>query len=210
MPFETLIEDARGFLTELAGNNNREWFTAQKSRYDDQLKSPALALLDIVSADLQRMTGAPVTAKLFRPQRDVRFSKDKTPYHTHLHMMWTAGGVGAYFFGIDLDRTVAGGGAMGLEKDHLTAYRSRVDGAKGADLVRCLRDLDSQGFTIGEPELKRVPPPFAADHPRGEMLRRKSLSLWRPIPAESINLRNSLKGGFAALLPLQQWLAKLS
>ena len=209
MPFETLIPDTHSFMAELAANNSRDWFLENKARFEETLKAPATILMDVVAADLQKISGAPVTAKLFRPHRDVRFSKDKTPYHTHLHMMWTSEKAGAYFFGIDLDKVVVGGGAMGFDKDRLTAFRTRLDGPKGADLARILSELQAQGFASSEPELKRVPSPFGADHTHAELLRRKSLSMWRPVDEATPNLRNTLKGGFAALLPLQDWLSKL-
>ena len=87
-PFAQLIPEAKIFLRELATNNSRDWFTANKTRYQTQLKAPALLLQEQLSANLTKITGDSVSAKLFRPQRDIRFSKDKTPYHCHLHMLW--------------------------------------------------------------------------------------------------------------------------
>lgn len=86
-PFARLIPEARAFLSELATHNERNWFTEHKSRYETELKAPALLLLDQVAHDIGRKTGNPPKPKLFRPHRDVRFSKDKTPYTTYLHMM---------------------------------------------------------------------------------------------------------------------------
>lgn len=90
-PFASLIPDARRFLGELFENNSRDWFAGQKSRYDADLKIPATLLLDQIAQDVGRATGATLTPKLFRAHRDVRFSKDKTPYHTHLHLLWATG-----------------------------------------------------------------------------------------------------------------------
>lgn len=84
--FARLIPDARAFLTELSANNTRDWFTTRKSRYEADLKAPALALLEEGAQAIARITGQMPHTKLFRPHRDVRFSKDKTPYHTHLHL----------------------------------------------------------------------------------------------------------------------------
>ncbi len=88
-PFADLIPQARAFLGELSSNNTRDWFTAHKTRYESKLKAPALLFLDQVAHDLGRSTGQSLRPKLFRAHRDVRFSKDKTPYHTHLNMLWT-------------------------------------------------------------------------------------------------------------------------
>ncbi|MEM8536231.1 MAG: DUF2461 family protein [Pseudomonadota bacterium] len=86
--FTKLIPEARTFLRTLSANNNRAWWQDNKATYDTALKAPAQALLADLSAPLAKIADAPVKSKLFRPHRDVRFSKDKTPYNTHLHMMW--------------------------------------------------------------------------------------------------------------------------
>lgn len=212
MPYDKLITDARAFLHELADNNTRDWFLDNKARYDTDLKAPALALLDQGSADLAKLTGLPVSPKLFRPQRDIRFSKDKTPYKTHLHMLWDVGQTGAktaFFFGIESKRTVLGGGCMKFEKDKLTAFRSAVDTEEGQKLERAITEAREQGIRFSEPELARVPPPFAQDHPRGALLRHKSLTFWRDLPEDVTNLRATLKDGFAELMPLQTWMLQL-
>lgn len=207
-PFQRLIPEAQAFLLDLSQNNTRDWFQTHKPRYDTALKGPAMALLDVVSADLQRLTGAPVTPKLFRPQRDVRFSKDKTPYHLHVHMLWGVGGSSGtgYFFGIELDRIVLGAGCMGMQGDALTAYRQRVAGPDGADLAGILGTLTHQGIRLNAPELKRVPAPFDKAHPQGDLLRRKSLTLWQDMEKPPTDLRAVLNDGFTQLLPVMRWL----
>ena len=112
-----LITDARAFLTRLNRNNTRDWWQAHKAEYDTGLRDPALALLDKMAPQLARLAGHDITTKLFRPHRDVRFSKDKTPYQTHLHMMWQIESEArqnpVFFFGIGLDYVTAGAGIMG-------------------------------------------------------------------------------------------------
>ncbi|MEM7321192.1 MAG: TIGR02453 family protein [Pseudomonadota bacterium] len=181
-PFEQLIPDARSFLSELAENNTRDWFTDQKKRYDADLKTPATLLLEQFAQSIGPGTGT----KLFRPHRDVRFSKDKTPYHTHLHMLWKLPGDGpqtpGFFFGIAPDYVSVGGGVMGFEKTALTNWRNAVDGPSGAKLEDLLGGLVAGGMRVGEPDLKRVPAPFDKEHPQGDLLRRKSLTIWRDLP----------------------------
>lgn len=116
-PFATLISDSRAFLNALADNNTKDWFNDNKPTYEAQLRAPALALLDTMAASLEKQSGQVPSTKLFRPHRDVRFSKDKTPYHLHLHMLWSTPPVG-YFFGIGRDYLSVGGGIMGFDKDH--------------------------------------------------------------------------------------------
>ena len=215
-PFDTLIPEARAYLSELDANNTREWFLDNKDRYDSELKAPALALLDAVAADLERMTGHRVSPKLFRPQRDIRFSKDKTPYKTHLHMLWDIdGGSGsgldrsAFYFGVELDRIVLGGGCMGMDKAKLAAFRKRVASPKGKDLMRAMAAASAEGTRFSDPDLKRVPAPFPTDHPQGELLKHKTLTFWREVDCDTKDLRKTLQGGFAKLMPLQEWLLAL-
>lgn len=216
MPFDSLIPTARQFLTELDANNSRDWFLANKDRYDADLKAPSLALLDVVAADLERLTGLPVTPKLFRPQRDIRFSKDKTPYKTHLHMLWDCGTAGrktAFYFGVELDRVVMGGGCMGMDKEKLMGFRRALDSTKGPALQDAIARATAQGVRFSEPELKRVPAPFPAEHPLGELLRHKSLTFWSALDDQPddqpIDLPAALSAGFATLMPMQDWLLDL-
>lgn len=203
--FETFITDAQRFLTELAQGNTREWFTAQKSRYDADLKAPAEHLLASLAPPLETLSGGPMTTKLFRPQRDVRFSKDKTPYHTHLHMLWSLPEGPGWFFGIAPDYVTAGAGIMAFGKDGLDRYRAAVNGPDGADLADILAAL---GGRMEPPELKRVPAPHDKDHPRGELLRRKSLAVWQDglVPDLAGDLPGGLMAIFERYQPLIGWL----
>lgn len=208
--FETLVPDARSFLRDLSANNNRDWFLDHKSRYEDQLKAPALALLDVIGAELEKRTGAPVETKLFRPHRDVRFSKDKTPYHTHLHMLWSGGGMG-WFLGIAPDYVSAGAGVFGFDKSQLTTWREMVDN-DGDVIAATLSGLQDKGARLGAPELKRVPAPFDKEHPHGALLRRKGLHLWFDTDEATLKkdgLTHWVSTAFSELLPVQTALRPL-
>lgn len=212
--FQSLIPDARAFLGELAENNNRDWFLANKDRYDSTLKRPAELLLEQAGADLAKSLETEVKPKLFRANRDVRFSKDKTPYHQHLHMLWTVdlGGIQplGFFFGISLNYISVGAGLMGFEKDTLTSWRAMIDGPLGADYAAQISTLGNQGFRFGEPELKRVPAPYDKEHPRGELLKRKSLSAWKDFDENGITApTKTLATVFKDLDPLVQMLGGL-
>lgn len=176
--FDTLIEDAQIFLRDLACNNSRDWFHAHKSDYDSKLRDPARALLDEMSVRLQTLTGAGVSSKLFRAHRDVRFSKDKTPYNTHLHMMWSVQAGArqdpALFFGIDTTQVTVGTGMMEFSKDVLADWRKMVD-LDGAHMASRIAGVTDLGYEVWEPKLKRVPAPFDKDHPHGGLLRHKGL-----------------------------------
>ncbi|WP_425045560.1 DUF2461 domain-containing protein [Primorskyibacter sp. S87] len=185
-PFHALIADAREFLNDLEANNSRDWFQGEKDRYDQKLKQPALRLLDQLSATFARMPDVPSVPKLFRPHRDVRFSKDQTPYHTHLHMLWSSGRVPGrgpcLFFGVSPTYVRFGGGIMAFEKTGLDDWRQAIDGNFGSELSALLVQLERLGFLPEEPELKRVPAPYQKDHAHADLLRRKGLTVWRDLP----------------------------
>jgi uncharacterized protein (TIGR02453 family) len=203
-PFAALIPEARAFLSDLATHNNRDWFLEHKAQYDSTLKTPAILLLDQIAFDMRRQMGRSLTTKLFRPHRDVRFSKDKTPYHTHLHMMWSSGGSGpALFLGISPDYVRVGGGFMQFDKTTLPDWRTAVDGAFGSQLQGILADLAANGFTPDAPELKRIPAPFAKDHPQGDLLRRKGLAVWTDVaPSDWTSPLATLNQSFGQIAPL--------
>lgn len=180
--FATLVSDARAFLAELADNNRREWFNANKARYEADLKAPATQLLDHVADAVTSKGGERPATKLFRPQRDVRFSKDKTPYHTHLHMLWSLQPAGGLFFGISPDYVTLGGGIMAFDKPVIDAWRKALDTSFGDDITTALGSAAAKGYEPREPELKRVPAPYPQDHPQGENMRRKGLAIWREVP----------------------------
>lgn len=210
-PFATLISDSRAFLSALADNNTKDWFGENKPTYEAQLKAPALALLDTVAASLGKQTGHVPSTKLFRPHRDVRFSKDKTPYHLHLHMLWSTPPVG-YFFGIGREYISVGGGIMGFDKDRLTSWRTAVVGPKGTQIAAVLADLQSQGARMDAPELKRVPAPYDKDHPQVALLKRKSCTVWFDFEESALTkggLVPQLETAFQNLQPLMQLLATL-
>jgi uncharacterized protein (TIGR02453 family) len=205
--FSTFIPDAQRFLGALAQNNTRHWFLSQKAAYEADLKTPALLLLDQIAHDLHKQTGFDFDSKLFRPHRDVRFSKDKTPFHTHLHMMWSerAGlcqDIG-YFFGIAPDYVTTGGGIMAFNKDALTKWRTAVDGPFGDKMACATTTAIHNGCAVRDPDLKRVPSPFGADHRHADLLRRKGLSLWREVPQQDrADPAAALHTSFAAFAPV--------
>lgn len=198
---------SRAFLRDLSDNNDREWFRAHKARYDSDLKRPAERLLADLTPDLEALGQAPVKTKVFRPHRDVRFTEDKTPYQTHLHILWSHDDGRGWFFGLSPDYATAGAGLMHLTGETLTKWREAVAGPDGAALQKL---LDTNGWRVDAPELKRVPSPFAADHPNAALLLRKGLVAWRDNLDTALqeDPRAALHRAFADLAPLQDWLLR--
>lgn len=208
MTFDTLITDAQKFLAALAVNNTRDWFHANKTIYDSRLRDPAKALLEDMTPRLTKLTGFPVTTKLFRANRDVRFSKDKTPYTTHLHMMWTVQSGArqdpALFFGINTTDVTVATGLFEFNKDVLADWRKMVD-LDGDYIAGRIAAAQAQGFDPWPPKLKRVPPPFDKNHPHGTLLRHKGLVMAGQ-PKLSGSLPDALGAAYSAVWPVSDML----
>lgn len=209
--FTTLVPDALGFLEDLAANNSRDWFIANKARFEAEVKNPAEALLAVLGAKLEAATGAPQTPKLYRIHRDLRFSKDKTPYNTHLHLQWTdkATGIG-HFFGVARTYVSAGIGAMGFDKPTLNRWRDRIADESGAGFARLVDRMQEAGLRIDPPALKRVPAPYSQDHPRAALLKRKGIAVWHDLgESEQVFSDVALEAAFARMSPFRMALAEI-
>lgn len=178
--FTRMIDTSNQFFSELSTNNSREWFEPRKALYTNEIKEPALRFADLVSQDLEAATKTIHTAKLFRIYRDVRFSKDKAPYNAHLHMIWSPSGTAStapmWFFGSDPKGIVFMMGYPTLKGDELARYRGMIDQI-GPDITKATQSAGASLTSWGSDPLKRVPKPYAADHPSGDLLRRKGLVL---------------------------------
>jgi uncharacterized protein (TIGR02453 family) len=176
------------FFLELQARQSREWFKANKERYEYLWVRPLRALLEDLSERLSdvfpEMPEAP--KHIFRIQRDTRFSPDKSPYKTHVaahvhvrpHSVgdWSAPGMYIHF---GLDDSVAAIGRWGMDKEAVQVYRQAVaHERKGTELQKLVDGLKAAGFHVSSHEsLKRVPPPYPQDHPRGELLKLKGLAV---------------------------------
>jgi uncharacterized protein (TIGR02453 family) len=204
--FEGFPKDGVLFLKELTDNNDKEWFADQKKRFKSQLEAPAKAFV----AEMEDRLGEEWNSKIFRIYRDVRFSKDKTPYNTHLRIGFTRDGEASLFFSLEPEELILGSGVYEFSKEALTRYREAVAGSQGTELVTVIDDLQGQGFRLDEPELKRVPRGLDKDHPRGSLLRRKSLALWRndkvPKAIHGPDAVDHCLGVFEQLADLRSWM----
>lgn len=179
-------KDSTAFLQALAKNNNRDWFTENKTRYETTIKHPAKAFSQDMAGALDKLTGLSHRPKIFRIYRDIRFSKDKTPYNTHQRISFIPetkrAGPPAWFLSLEKDHLILGTGVFGYEKTALEEWRERVAGKDGGRLAKLLETAERQGLRISEPDLKRVPSGYDKEHPRGELLRRKGLAVWLDFP----------------------------
>ncbi|MFV1981777.1 MAG: DUF2461 domain-containing protein, partial [Rhodothermia bacterium] len=176
--FEGFPPSALQFFADLKQNNDRDWFNANKSTYLNEVVEPAKAFILALGGMLTdlnpgvnydtRMNGA---GSMFRIYRDVRFSKDKSPYKTHLGMVfWLGSGKKtespAFYVGMSNEGAGVHGGMWRFQKETLAAYRAAVDDpSTGDELAEIIENLRSAGYEVGGYTYKRVPRGVDPEHP---------------------------------------------
>ena len=175
------------FLRELEQHNEREWFNANKARYEGELKEPALAFIEDMAYRLPEVAPHLTADKrsLFRIYRDTRFAKDKTPYKTH---------VGIYFrHAASADAETAGRVPAPGAAARVHGRRHLAPGLAGAQahprragraprgLARGGRGLRAELDARRRRELKRPPAGYDKEHPLIEDIKRKSFAMTSPL-----------------------------
>ena len=202
MAFEGFPPEAIEFFEALEADNSKSFWDGHKNVYLVCVKGPMEALL----ADLAPEFGPP---KVFRPNRDVRFSKDKSPYKTNIAAM--VGELG--YVSLSADGFGAGSGLYHMASDQLERYRRAVDDdVTGAEVEAIAETLRAKGREmIAHGALKTAPRGYPRDHPRIELLRSKGLTawqLWEPEPwLETPEVVDRAAGVLRDAAPLNAWLA---
>jgi uncharacterized protein (TIGR02453 family) len=196
--------EALEFLRELEANNDAEWFRRERHRYDRYLVAPARKLADKLS-DL----GAP---HFFRPYNNLRF-RPGPPLKEHLGVAIGYGAAGGYYIDLSLDGLLLGAGLWRPAPDQLERFRAAInDDRKARGFVRGLAGARRVGLVPSEPELKRAPRGYPADHPRLEHLRRRQLTVSCRHPLESwlheSTCDERVHSELRAARPLVKWLAE--
>ncbi len=217
-PFEGFHPEAIAFLADLAANNDRAWFTPRKAEYEELVKRPLEALC-VALAERFAVRGLPLTAdpahSPFRIYRDVRFSKDKSPYKAYASAQFpmAGGGPGAYVH-IEPGEIFAGGGLWRPEPPVLARWRQLV----AADPARVRAAVEEPGFAaaygaVYGDSLVRVPAGYPKDSPDADLLKLKDIIFRRRLAdadVESPDLPDLLAGSYAAAMPVFTLLAEIA
>jgi uncharacterized protein (TIGR02453 family) len=202
--FEGFADDEAKFFKALAKNQNREWFTKHKHEFEDGWNRPMLLLLAEARAAIDRAyahceLGEP---RVFRIYRDVRFSKDKSPYKTHLagHLSIQSQSKAqeaptAIYLHVGHDERLGAAGLYMMDAPALSRFRTAVtDEARGKELQKIMARLEKKGFVTGAREtLKKVPKGFDPEHPRADLLKGKGLFVtFPPMPKKVLSSRKVL------------------
>src|SRR5262245_5751413 len=195
---------ALDFLRELEANNDRDWFKANRSRYDSELVEPAREL----AAQLAHL-GEP---HMFRPYNDTRFHM-RPPIKEQLGLAIGYGGGGGYYVELSLDGLLVAAGLHAPASDQLARYRAAIDdGRRAAAFERALATAEAAGLEPAAPELQRAPRGYPLDHPRIERLRMKEITVHRRHALESWlhtpKCDSCIRTELEAARPLVTWLAK--
>jgi uncharacterized protein (TIGR02453 family) len=195
---------ALDFYDDLEVENTKAFWDEHRRTYDDDVRAPMQALV----AALEPEFGS---AKVFRPHRDVRFAKDKTPYKTHQGAFVAAGPSTGWYVEISARGTRVGAGCY-HPGERLAGIRQAIDDDRtGPELEELLADLDAAGFEISGEKLKTSPRGYAADHPRIELLRHKQLMAGRSygFEADAIGpeLLQRVREDWRRTRPLVEWLS---
>ena len=131
--------------------------------------------MEALLTEIERDLGPEVEVKIFRLNRDLRFTPDKRPYKEHLGAYLSTAGAGGLYLQISDDGLYLAIGSHEMASDQLNRYRDAVAGKDGEKLARIVGALVKEGYQVTEPSFKRVPSGYAADHPRSDLLRCKGL-----------------------------------
>ena len=223
MEFKGFDRDIVTFFEELAANNEREWFLANRERYDNSVMNPSRSFVSSMGPRLQEIApdivAVPLVNKaLFRLNRDVRFSRDKSPYKTHMGIfMWQGNRKRmenpGYYFHLEPEMYMVGVGLYMFSKELMERYREAVDDDKlGPELEKAVDLVRSRGYSVGDKNYKRVPRGYDKDHPRAELLMYGGLTAIEqgaiPDWVFGEEIIDQLMRRFEEMSPIQEWLIK--
>lgn len=182
------------FLAALAKNNKRDWFQPRKDEFEELLQTPLIHFAESVNAML--LKNAPEYAypeprkALNRVYRDIRFSADKSPYQTHVSMLFPHQRLGkkmgaAFYFSLSATEAMIAAGMYFGETRELYAVRERLaEKYPEFEAILASKPLKKTFGALGGGSLRNAPKQFGADHPAADLLKRKQWLLSATWPAE--------------------------
>jgi uncharacterized protein (TIGR02453 family) len=206
------------FLRQLEKNNSRDWFQPRKDQFEELLRQPMLELAGLVGEQLRTFAVdhvIPANKAVHRIYRDVRFSKDKSPYKTNISAMFPRRGLsklagGAYYFSLSADEFGIFGGIYMPEPTDLKVIREEIDKnpAGFRKIVENPKMIKITGPLRGD-KLARLPKGFDEDHPAIDLLRNKQFYYYTSLPAKAateVGLDKVLIKQFKVMAPAVDYL----
>jgi uncharacterized protein (TIGR02453 family) len=207
MAFRGWPAEALEFYAGLEADNSRTYWQAHREVYETCVKAPFLALSELVEREFGPL-------RMFRPHRDTRFSKDKSPYKTAAAAVTEGPGGCSYYLQISAEGLYVGSGYYMFAPDQLERFRAAVaDDRTGKHFARAIEALRTQRYDVAARDsLKRVPRGFPPDHPRAELLKQKGAHIGRQFtPAKWLHTKaaaDRITEVWRAAAPAARWLDK--
>ncbi|WP_022923546.1 DUF2461 domain-containing protein [Serinicoccus marinus] len=203
--FTGIPHAATDFYARLEEDNTKEFWAAHKEDYERDVRAPLVALTEALAPEFGE-------AKLFRPHRDVRFSKDKSPYKTHQGAYVQTAEATGWYVQVSADGLLLGGGCYHMDSPRLKAYRAAVDSpGTGQQLEQIVADLRGGDWEISGERVRTAPRGWDREHERIELLRHKDLAGMRWVENGDIvttpRLVDEVRERWEQVRPLVDWLA---
>ena len=197
--------EALDFYDDLEADNTKSFWAAHKHVWERSVRDPMVALTEELGPEFG-------PAKVFRPYRDVRFAKDKTPYKDHQGAFVPVAPATGWYVELGSPGVRVGAGFYDADGERLGRIRAAVaDDRRGSELVRLLAALERRGWERRGDTLRTAPRGYPADHPRIGLLRHKSLAMTRSYGFEEVIHRPALldrvRADWRAARPFVEWLA---
>ena len=196
---------ALDFYDDLEVDNTRAYWEKHKDVYTESVKAPMAALCAALAPEFGE-------AKVFRPYRDVRFAKDKTPFKTHQGAFVPAGPATGWYVEVSARGVRTGAGFYEASSPRLASIRAAIDDdLRGPELERLLAGLAADGWDVAGERLKTTPRGYGADHPRIGLLRHKSMTLGKSYGFEPLihtpELADRVREDWRDARPFLDWVA---
>jgi uncharacterized protein (TIGR02453 family) len=204
--FEGFPVAALDFYDDLEMDNTKSFWTAHKEVYDAAVKRPMDALVAALEPEFGK-------AKVFRPYRDVRFAKDKTPYKTHQGAFVPSGPSTGWYVQVGAPGVRVGVGFYEASPARLAAIRTAIaEERRGRQLARIIAKLQRDGWELGGDTLRTSPRGYDPGHPRIELLRHRSMTLGRSYGFEPVihtsELLDLVRADWRAATPFVRWVTE--
>lgn len=224
MAFAGFQDATVNFIAGLSDNNSKAWFDAHRADYDDHYIGAAKDFIIALQAPLARLSNElvcepKVNGSIFRINRDIRFSKDKTPYKDHLDLwFWQGqrkGAISGLFFRLTRDALILGAGAHGFDKDRLAKYRAAVSQPDmRQNLLGIESDLAKKGLPLEGSHYAKLPRGFTADEVETERLLKfnalhAAYHLSHPPSLSTPEFVDFCTEKWANAMPLHNWLVEM-
>jgi uncharacterized protein (TIGR02453 family) len=194
-PFLGFGPGAIDWCCGLEADNSKAYFEAGRARWEAEVRGPLERLLEEIGADLGG------SARLMRPHRDVRFSKNKAPYKTSSYgVLSVPGSQSGLYVSISAKGLHAGSGYWRMAADQLARFRGAAAGEAGVGLAEAVARMQAAGLTLWGDALKTAPRGVARDHPRVGLLRMKDL-----LASDTLGPKETLDGRRPLALARSVW-----